>query len=71
MQAVSWYPLLGAMFVFNKEDKIHITSARVLFWFLCMNTIDELFGNPVHFGVYEVIAAIIILVIEIFIRKKG
>lgn len=62
MQAICWFPIVFSIGFYDKKDKFHKRSLVIFLWCLVNNLMDELFFDPVHIGINELIFAVFIII---------
>ena len=68
-QALSFFLILIAH-LYKGQAKYAEMVYRIALWLAASNLIDELFFDPVHFGINEIVFAIVIIGMEFFITTK-
>lgn len=74
MQAACFFPLTYSILFYDKKDELHNNVFIIFVWCLVSNLFDELFFDPIHLGINEILFAIFIITSTIYrcrrLKKK-
>lgn len=71
MQALCWFPLVFSIDFYDRRDRLHKKTIVIFLWCLLNNLTDELFFDPIHISINELIFALFILIWLLTTKKNG